>query len=973
MKKLFSFITFLVALAASAQQVSVKWEMSDPANLSSASVAGDQACTALLTPSYAQGTAISRTDALTASNAASGYTAVTYDPQFTAFYVATKKTSKTAYHNVAFGVTPQQGHKFKPVKISFDACKVGTDGGNFDVYIKTSGGTETAVATGVAPLRNRVDAANPNGYSHHEYVVNNYLVENTGFIVLIYFYNINGVDVETPKAIALRNVTVDGAVDEEIFTASHFISSFTCTDAQGGSIDLTDAVGGLKQGDSYRNPGKLFGHPTDFRVTCTDGYDARTEYAGTTATVTISKDGTDVFDFSVRFTVTNRQPKPEAVPLKRGLMAVSLSGAGMGNGNLVSWRHRASDDQGVKYKLWRGTNATTQNTKLNGGKYIVDKTNFADTGGSTSSYYRLEVYDKYGNLLETEVSGKTWAKQTMEIPISAPTDTRNGALYNPNDASFCDMDGDGEYEIILKWSPSNEKDAASSGTTSNPVFDCYKMDGKRLWRIDLGPNFFTSAHTIQFIAWDFDGDGYGEFMCKTGPGTIDGEGNYVIMGSDDPNANWLNSRGKQVEGPEYITVFDGETGAELSTIPYHTNYAAGESYWGDSNQNRSERYLAALAYLDGPDANPSPIFARGYYSGAFVAAYDWDGEQLTERWVSRNTQSGKGLWGEGAHWLSVGDCDGDGKQELVYGSAALDHDGSLLYRTGLGHGDALHLGDFLTEREGLEVFMVHEKKPYGYDLRDAATGQLISHVTASGDTGRGLAAHFDSTQPSAQCIYSASASLFNLDDGSVNGETWQIGSSGAGINCRIYWDGDLYDEFFDKSIIAHWNPSNKWFDRYKVNNGNYVYGTLNNGTKYNPCVLGDILGDWREEIITHDGAFDKSTGAVTTSATHLIINATSYTSNFRIPHLMDDPQYRVQVVNQNCCYNQPPHLSFDPAVKYAGNPNVAEQEDQIPTSVNAAAGANGSTPAIFTLQGIKVNKPATPGIYIVDGKKLYVR
>lgn len=211
------------------------------------------------------------------------------------------------------------------------------------------------------------------------------------------------------------------------------------------------------------------------------------------------------------------------------------------------------------------------------------------------------------------------------------------------------------------------------------------------------------------------------------------------MGNDDPTANWLNGRGKQVEGPEYITVFDGLTGAALSTIPYHTNYKAGEAVWGDGNQNRSERYLAALAYLDGPDANPSPIFARGYYSGAFVAAYDWDGVELKERWVSRNTTSGQGLWGEGAHWIAAGDCDGDGKHEIVYGSAALDHDGTLLYRTGLGHGDALHLGDLLPEREGLEVFMVHEHKPYGYDLRDAATGEMIKRGTASSDTGRGIA------------------------------------------------------------------------------------------------------------------------------------------------------------------------------------------------------------------------------------------
>lgn len=964
MRILLTILTLVASVAAYAQRVSVKWELSNKENLANAVIAGDESYTSLLGTSYLNGTAISKVESLTGSNAASGYQSVAYNPSFASYYVTTKTSAKTAYHNVAFGVTPQTGHKFKPMKIAFDACKVGTDGGNFDVYVKTSGGTEQLVAATQSPLRNRVDANNANGYSHHEYVISDYIVDGKSFLVLIYLYNINGVDAETPKSIALRNMTIEGAVDEEIFTANHYVSAFTCKNAQGEVIDLTSSVNALKNGGLYRHGKKLFGAPSDFEVKCAEGYSAEVEYSGTTATVKIFENGEQVFYYEVLFVVTNREPKPDAKPLNRGLMSLSLSGAGMGTGNLVSWRHHESDDQGVKYKLYRGVTAKSQTTRVNGGKYIVDRTNFNDTSGSASSYYRLEVYDRYGNLIETEVSKKTWANQTMTVKTNTPVDLRNGAVYTPNDASFCDMDGDGEYEIILKWSPSNEKDAASSGTTSNPIFDCYKLDGTQLWRIDLGPNFFTSAHTIQFIAWDFDGDGYGEFMCKTAPGTVDGEGNYVILGNDNPLANLKGSNGKQVSGPEYITVFDGTTGAELSTIPYHTDYTAGASYWGDSKQNRSERYLAALAYLDGPDANPSPIFARGYYSGAFVAAYDWDGEQLKERWVSRNTTSGKGLWGEGAHWISVGDCDGDGKQEIVYGSAALDHDGKLLYRTGLGHGDALHLGDFITDRDGLEVFMVHEEKPYGYDIRDAKTGKLLQHVTAAGDTGRGLAAHFDSKEPSAQFLYSASGAMFNCADGSVNGDSWAIGSSGAGINCRVYWDGDLYDEFFDKSIIAHWNSSGKYFDRYKFNNGNYLWGKLNNGSKNNPCVLGDMLGDWREEIVTWNDT-DNS----------LNICATNYTSSYRIPHLMDDLNYRVQVVNQNCAYNQPPHLSYDPAIKYAGNPNVASMEDEVdPTAINCIAEeGNAGNGNIFTLQGVKVQKVSAPGIYIVNGKKTYMK
>lgn len=905
MKKLLSIIfTLFTALAAMAQNVKATWEFSDISNLSACNITGSGA--QLVSGGYALGSYLTAASTLTASNAdaAAGFSPVTYSPAFTGLQPSAQVTAATAGHNVAVSVTPQDGHSFKPTKVSFDACKVGTDGGGITVRVKESGGTEKEIGT-ATPLRNKIMTGNSTGYSHHEFYVNDYNVSGKGFVVVLY---ISGVG--TSKQLALRNICVEGDTDSQVWTAQSFLSDITCKVKTGAGdpeeVSLFDIVKGLKNGETARYAKKLYAVPSDFSFKAANGeltgITADFTYKDNILTATLKgKDngGNDAtLQFSVVFSVTSRPVKPAATPLKRGLMALHKAA-----GNLVSWRARATDDRNLRFRLWRGTTAAAQNTKVNSGNFITGKTNFLDAGASAASYYRLEVIDQQGNIIETEVSKKTWDNQTLYIPLKdgAPTDpSGNGATYTPNDASYCDMDGDGEYEIILKWSPSNEKDAASSGATSNVFFDCYKLDGTRLWRIDMGQNFFASAHTMQFIAWDLDGDGYGEFMAKTAPGTIDGQGNYVLLGNDDPLENLKSSRGKQDHGSEYITVFDGMTGAELATIPYHTDYKAGLSYWGDSKQNRSERYLAAIAWLDGAEGNPSPIFARGYYSGAFVAAYDWDGETLKERWVSRNTTSGQGLWGEGAHWISIGDCTGDGKQDIVYGSAALKSDGTLLYRTGLGHGDALHLGDFDPENPGMEVFMAHEHSPYGVDLRDAKTGKILVRQTAGDDTGRGLMAHFDSEAEGSYFQHSASASLYDWKGGTV-AETVTHGG-GASLNNRIYWNGTLADDFFDKSVLEYYKPDAKAFWRMQVNGGNYTIGTLNNSSKKNPCVMGDLLGDWREEIVAWsevDGVYN------------LIINATDYETPYTVPHLMDDLNYRAQLINQNCCYNQPPHLSYD--------------------------------------------------------------
>ncbi len=870
----------IVCTSLSAQEVSVKWELSDKDALNVSTVEGDGAFTSLVSVAYEQGSKIQATATMANSGAASGYAAVAYTPAFTQFTPTTRVESKTDGHNLKFVVTPSAGHKFKPLTLSFDAAKCGTDGGNFDVYVSVGTTAQKEVQKSVSPLRNKIQEGNTTGYSYYEYSFSDYIVDGKPFAVYLYVYNFNGTDNENPKSIAFRNVTIKGAVDEEIFTAEHFLSSMTCS-----AGDLTALVSGLKYGESVTHPEKQYGSPTDFAVVCKEGYTADVEYADNAANVVIKKEGSDVFKFTVRFKVTNRKPKPAAKPLNRGLLAVKT-----GSGVFVSWRLRATDDKNVKFNLYRGK------TLVNKTAPITATTNYLDKTGNSSSYYSLEVLDKDGNVIERQDSVKAWANTYKTIPTSTPVDLRGtGATYTPNDCSLCDMDGDGEYEIIVKWDPSNSKDPASSGVTGSTYLDCYKMDGTQLWRIDLGQNIRSGAHTTPFLCYDFDQDGYGELIVKTAPGTVDGEGNFVVMGTDDPHKSYA-SNGRIMSGPEYLTVFDGITGGEIHTIKYHTTYSEGASYWGDTKGNRSDRYLACMAYLDGE--HPSAVMCRGYYSGAFVAAYDFDGDQLTQRWYHKSTSSGKGLWGEGAHCITVGDVDNDGKDEITYGSAAIDDDGTLLYRTGLKHGDALHMGDFIPERPGLEVFMVHESSPYGFDIRDARTGELIVHNTGSGDTGRGLMADFDDKHDGAECMASHSASLFDCYGQHIT--NWQVGTvSSSSINFRIYWDGDLQDEYMDRCHIDKWDSSNKSFGRVITlyDNGS----TTINSTKNNPNLQADFLGDWREEVIHY-----------LTTDNSLIITTTDKESYYKMPTLMDDRQYCEAIVWQNVAYNQPPHVSFDP-------------------------------------------------------------
>lgn len=586
----------------------------------------------------------------------------------------------------------------------------------------------------------------------------------------------------------------------------------------------------------------------------------------------------------------------QAEKLTRGAVAVPIN-----NGVLVTWRSLVSDDPSMTFDILR------DGTKIN--DTPLNLTNYIDKGGKAGDTYTVVC-----NVNGTEVdsySTQAWESTYKKVHLDRPEggiSPAGGAkedrnyTYTPDDVSVGDVDGDGEYELFVKWHPTNAADNSHTRFTGNTLIDCYKMDGTKLWRIDLGINIRSGNHYTQFMVFDFDGNGKAELMCKTAPGTVDGTGKNVIMGNDDPAADYRKSDGTVMSGPEYLTVFNGLTGAEINTVAYNPPRSIRKNDksatgWGDNYGNRSERYLACVAYLDGE--HPSAVFCRGYYTASYLWAVDFDGEKITERWFHASETAGKGAYGEGAHSITVGDVDADGKDEIVYGAASIDDDGTLLYRTGAGHGDALHLSQMIPGIEGLQVYMPHEEKGSAYkwdaELRDARTGEILYGVAQSGnDNGRGLAANIISKTPGYEYWSSTHRAPQNQGE--------NAGTCSPSINFRVYWDGDLLDELLDGTAVSKVNATGSSVATLKNFTSTYKDAASCNSTKKTPNLQADIFGDWREEIILHDGSTESD----------LIIFTTPYSTDYKLTCLMQDRQYREAIAWQNVAYNQPPHLSYCP-------------------------------------------------------------
>lgn len=587
--------------------------------------------------------------------------------------------------------------------------------------------------------------------------------------------------------------------------------------------------------------------------------------------------------------------------LSRGLIGIPTE-----EGMYFSWRMTLEDAAGLQFDLYRSSNGGAE-VKLN--KEPIDRT--SDFLDRTVDY----TVDNRWTLKATTGEVATWTRLKGEernpylsILICKPEDGEIAGepfTYTANDCSVGDLDGDGEYEIILKWSPSNSKRPPQRGFTGNTYLDAYKMDGTRLWRIDLGPNVRSGAATTNFLVFDFDGDGCAEICCKTGDGTVDGLGHRI----GDAQVDWRTwdkkspTYGKIVNGPEYLTVFEGRTGKELDSKEYiPTRYpldgwgGVGGNCGNDNTGGRSDRFTAGVAFLDGK--TPSPVMVRGWYGRTVVAAWTFTNGALKHTWTFDSAAPGWETYsGMGNHSVTVADFDGDGCDEICVGAMTVDHDGKGLFTTGLRHGDALHAGRFIPSRQGMQVFGVHEnegdneivKRTPAVAMFDGATGEIIWQDGLGQDAGRGVAADIDPRYDGAEC-------WCNIG-GLRRGDTGEIICNRKPDSCNftIYWDADPLAELLDHVSISKWNWNAESTDLLLKAEG----VVSNNGTKGNPCLSGDILGDWREEVIW-----------ASEDQTELRIYSTTIPAVDRRATWMNDRQYRLAIAWQNVAYNQPPHPSF---------------------------------------------------------------
>ena len=594
--------------------------------------------------------------------------------------------------------------------------------------------------------------------------------------------------------------------------------------------------------------------------------------------------------------------------LTRGLTAVPGDG-----GTLVSWRFLGTDSDSLCYNLYRN-GEKLNNEPLNASSYF-------DIGAPAGAKYELaEVVDGAENGVKTETTA--WDKNYISFKVQE----REG--YNIDDGSVADLDGDGEYEILLRRIPSMD---TTKPRPDFPLIEAYDTDGTHMWTIDIGPNEINE-HDINIMAYDFNGDGKSEVIMRSFEGTIDGAGNQIGDVNGDGKTDYtkdinnlaiFQDRQYVVSTPEFLSMYDGSTGEVIDRtdlLPLREPLSEWSYNYTDTGRltKRASHFLFGLAYLDG--VTPSVVMVRGAWDNVRAAAWHIDNNKFVVDWqcLTPNTPDDNSIWGAWNHNMAVADVDFDGKDEILSGPAAIDHDGSQMYATKaydndgkaqkLLHGDAFDVAKMDPDFNGYLVWACHENHPLmaNTDLHDARTGQVTWGYGKNKDTGRSRSGDIDPTFRGHEVWSSTAQNPSSFKDQRITDSVWNEikfrnpDGSEATVNClpvnfKIYWDGDLLSEFLDDITVSKWNWEDKTVDILMTADG----CASNSGTKAVPCAAADILGDWRDEIIFK-----------TKDEKEIRIYSTAIPTSYKIPTLMHDSFYRASIAMQNNHYNQPANVSY---------------------------------------------------------------
>ncbi len=635
-------------------------------------------------------------------------------------------------------------------------------------------------------------------------------------------------------------------------------------------------------------------------------------------------------------------PLWKAEYLSRGVSAVPSN-----DGVLVSWRFLGTDSADIRFNVYKGKK------KLNAEPLF--ETNFFDNGAVKKATYTV-VPVVAGAEDKAAAESASIGKKAQDYVLSFPVKQYKGKEYTIYDASVGDLDGDGEYEIIVRRNP---LDMELASRTCYPLIEAYRLDGTHLWTIDVGPNEICDID-INFLVYDFDGDGKAEMVMRSFEGTVDGTGAVIGDVDGDGITNYefsiakFKDRQYLSKGPEFLSVYDGMTGKEVARTPLLPardplqpwgNFPEGDN----RNLKRASHYLLAAASLGGK--TPSIVMVRGCWNAVGAAAWDYDGKALSVRWLRPidPEETIDNLYNAGYHSLTVVDVDFDGKDEILSGAMAIDDDGSILYATSadgvkLRHGDAFDVAVMSKDFPGYLVWACHENKnlPTNIELHDARTGQVLFGLGKPKDTGRSRAADIDPTHAGWEVWGSTGTPLQTLTGEFIAGtpaelQGKQVFNAPVSMNAKLYWTGDLLSELFDYTADGHTPSIQKWNWEKKVSETIWTAEgcSTNNGTKGNACLIADLFGDWREEIITR-----------TTDDREIRIYATAIPTKYRIPTLMHDRTYREAIAWQNNHYNQPANLSY-----YLG-----AEADSVPL------------PAVYTVHGGKtLVAPAYASALTADG------